>query len=164
MPLDDEFQWRETCFIFFPADRRPSLDQVVRALQRLPGRMQVSYPAATEEGAFESLTVEAPDDHSAVEVSFETGDEVRLQGETLAREMRAPGQGPEERRALERLLTCDSRLDLMHFERINPSVAWTAEPDEDSDPFDPGALLLVLEALTELTGGIGVDPQSGTLL
>jgi hypothetical protein len=29
---------------------------------------------------------------------------------------------------------------------------------------DPSALLLVLDALAELTGGIAVDPQTGTML
>ena len=29
---------------------------------------------------------------------------------------------------------------------------------------DPGALLLVLETLAELTSGITVDPQTGTLM
>ncbi len=29
---------------------------------------------------------------------------------------------------------------------------------------DPSTLLLVLDALAELTGGVGIDPQSGSLM
>lgn len=165
MPLDDEFEWRETCFIFFPAASRPTLAKVERALARLPGKYQISNPSADENGDFESLTVEASADHAAVEVSYEAGEAVREQGQLLAKELRGPGLGPEERRAIDRLTKCDARLDLMHFERVSPSVTYEAEPDEeDLDPFDPGTLLLVLEALTKLTDGVGVDPQSGSLL
>ena len=45
----------------------------------------------------------------------------------------------------------------MHFEQV-------IDGDEGDEMFDPSALLLVIEALTELTGGIGIDPQSGTLV
>ena len=39
------------------------------------------------------------------------------------------------------------------------------EPEDEADEMlDPSALLIVLDALVELTGGVGVDPQSGTLL
>jgi len=37
-------------------------------------------------------------------------------------------------------------------------------PDDLDDMFDPSTLLIVLEALAELTGGIPVDPQAGALL
>jgi hypothetical protein len=36
--------------------------------------------------------------------------------------------------------------------------------EEADEVFDPSTLLLVLEALVDLTGGIAVDPQSGTIL
>ncbi len=29
---------------------------------------------------------------------------------------------------------------------------------------DPSALLIVMDALVEMTGGVGVDPASGTLV
>jgi len=38
-----------------------------------------------------------------------------------------------------------------------------APPDED-ETFDPSALLMVIEALAKLTGGVAVDPQSGTIM
>jgi hypothetical protein len=39
------------------------------------------------------------------------------------------------------------------------------EDEEDLDEMlDPSALLLVLGELAKLTGGVAVDPQTGTLL
>ena len=49
-------------------------------------------------------------------------------------------------------------LVLIHFAEV-------ADGADDSDEMlDPSALLLVLEALVQLTGGVGVDPQSGSLI
>ena len=38
------------------------------------------------------------------------------------------------------------------------------EEDQTDELLDPSALLAVLEALAKITGGIAVDPQSGTIL
>ena len=49
----------------------------------------------------------------------------------------------------------------MHFEQLSADAADSDEPDE---MFDPSALLIVLDHLIELTDGVAVDPQAGTLL
>jgi hypothetical protein len=54
---------------------------------------------------------------------------------------------------------CNARRDILHFEQI---VGGEAE-DESEEMLDPSALLLILDTLVEMTGGIGVDPQSGTV-
>ena len=65
-----------------------------------------------------------------------------------------------ERAKVERLAQCEARFDLLHFEHVGEQ-----ESDEDPDEMlDPSALLIVLDALVELTSGVGVDPASGTLL
>jgi hypothetical protein len=63
-----------------------------------------------------------------------------------------------ERAKLARLPQCDARLDIMHFEQVVESE------DGEDDMLDPSALLLVLEALVKLTGGVGIDPQAGALM
>jgi hypothetical protein len=52
----------------------------------------------------------------------------------------------------------------LHFEHMTASEAPAESDDEFDEMLDPSALLIVLDALVELTGGVGVDPQSGTLL
>ena len=67
---------------------------------------------------------------------------------------------PTSRKKLARLKSFDAKFDLLHFERKSDDDA----EDELDEMLDPSALLIVLDALVELTGGVGVDPQSGTLL
>jgi len=56
---------------------------------------------------------------------------------------------------------CNGRFDVLHFEQV------TEPGDEDEagdEMLDPGAILLVLAALAKLTGGVAIDPQSGTVI
>ncbi len=75
-------------------------------------------------------------------------------------ELKASADGPQERAKLARLPKCDARFDLLHFEEMTPG----STGDEFDEMLDPSALLIVLEALASLTKGVGVDPQSGTLV
>lgn len=156
----DEYRWRETYFVFFAPDRRPSAERVRQALQELNRRYQCTNLIADAEGRFESLTVHAPDDFSAMEISYEAGPDVREQGQTLARELKAcAGRDAELLAQIKHLAGCEARLDVMHLERVS------ADAEEEADEmFDPSALIVVLEALAELTGGVSIDPQSGALL
>jgi hypothetical protein len=93
-----------------------------------------------------------------LEIEYASGDEVREQVSTLKSEMR-PGEGVDGAK-LARLPKCDARFEIMHFEQMVEEM-----PGDDADEvFDPSALLVVLDALIELTDGVGVDPQSGTLM
>jgi len=155
----EEFKWRETYFVLFDSARRPTLSKVERALRDLNDRFQISNARADEDGRFESITIMSPDDYAALDISFESGDEVLEQGAALAQEMKSSAADAEERAKLARLPKCDARFDLLHFEQTSDD-----EPDADDEMLDPSALLIVLDALVELTGGVGVDPQSGTVL
>ena len=62
---------------------------------------------------------------------------------------------------LKRLRQYDGRFDVLHFEQIAELPGEDEEPDE---LLDPGALLAVLGVLADITDGIAVDPQSGTIL
>jgi hypothetical protein len=156
----EEFKWRETYFVLFDSAKRPTLKKVERVLRDLSERFELSNIRADEDGRFESITVMSPDDYAALDISYESGDEVLEQGAALEQEMKSSASDDDERAKLARLPKCDARFDLLHFEQMTPD-----EPGDEADEMlDPSALLIVLDALVELTGGVGVDPQSGTLL
>jgi hypothetical protein len=153
-----QYQWRETYFVLFPAQRRPKLKDVQKAITRLHQHLTLTNLAANKDGQLESLTILAPDDFAALDISFLSGDEVREQVAELAKEVEPSVCCEDEKRRLEELRTCDARLDIFHFEQM---VDVDAENDE---MFDPSALLVVLDTLAELTEGISVDPQGGAML
>ncbi|MGD9721626.1 MAG: hypothetical protein AB7O59_05940 [Pirellulales bacterium] len=156
----DEYKWRETYFVLFDSARRPSLKKVERVLRNLNDRFELSNAMADEDGRFESITVMSPDDYAALDISYETGEEVVEQGALLRQELKSSAADDDERTKVERLPKCDARFDLLHFEQVTDD-----EPQDEMDEIlDPSALLIVLDALVELTDGVGVDPASGTLL
>lgn len=155
----DDYKWRETYFVLFDDSRRPTLKAVERAIRELNARFELSGGTADDEGRFESVTVLSPDDYAALDISYMVGEEVREAGAAFYEEMREGATDSEEAAKIERLLTLDARFDLLHFEQV------TASSDDDPDELlDPSTLLVVLETLVDLTHGVGVDPQSGTVL
>ena len=159
----DEFKWRETYFVMFDSTKRPSLKKVERVLRGLSDRFELSNAVADEDGRFESVTLLSPDDYAALDISYESGDEVVEQGAALYEELKSSVTDSDEREKLKRLPKLDARFDLLHFEQVTNGDG--GGPEEDSDEMlDPSALLIVLDALVELTKGVGIDPQSGTVL
>ena len=153
------YQWRETYFVLFPAQRRPKLKDVQKAITRLHQHLTLTNLAANEEGLLESLTVLAPDDFAALDISYLAGEEVREQVAELAEEVEPSCCCEDEKKRLEELRACDARLDIFHFEQMVD-----ADAEEEDEMFDPSALLVVLDTLAELTDGISVDPQGGAML
>ena len=177
----DELLWLETYFIVFPQKRRPTLAQVEHALADANARLKLENMAADDDGLFASLLVESPEDHAAVEVSYETGEAIADQNIEWANQHRdqlTPKQ-------LQHLVSSDARLDLAHFERVKagrprsqPKAAddfddefgASDEFDDDFDEeaamevFDPTCLLTVVEALSTLTKGLTFDPASGEVV
>jgi len=155
---NDQYQWRDTYCVLFESGRRPKLKEVEEKLLSVSSRYTLANGVAGKNGLFESLTVVAPDDFSALDICFVRGEEVREQVSQILREMKPADLGPEERGKLERLRRCDARFDVLHFEQMVDAG------EEEDELFDPSALILVLDALAELTDGIPVDPQAGTIL
>jgi hypothetical protein len=149
------YQWRETYFVLFDSSRRPTLAGIEDSLRHLAGHFQLTNLEADDEGLFESLTLLAPDEHAAVDVSYLDGEDVMTERTRLLEELKPTA----EKSVLARLLKCNARLDVMHFQQVADNG-----DDEEDEIFDPSALLLVLEALVKLTDGVGVDPQSGTVV
>lgn len=153
-----EYRWRETYFVLFDAARRPNREQMKSALKKLGRRFELGELHTDEQGDFESITLSSPSDFAALDISYLAGDEVRLQGAALADELRGAAADDAERAKINRLPQCTARFDIMHFEQV------ADDAEDESEMFDPSALLIVMETLVELTSGVGVDPQSGTVM
>lgn len=158
---NDQYRWRETYFVQFPAKNRPSLDKVRQALSLVGDRLELADMKADAKGRVDSLTILAPEDFAAIDVSYLSGKEVLENGAELAEELTAGGCDEDHSAALENLRKFDARFDVLHFEQVGDAD----DPDEEPDGMlDPSALLLVLDVLAELTGGVAIDPQTGTVL
>jgi len=161
---DDELEWRDTYFILFSQSDRPTLTQVESAISGASRRLKLEHLEADDDGMFESVLVQAPEDNAALEISYETGDAVIAQSTDLAKQLK----GELDKKQLTRMLQADARLDVMLFERVR-SNNWGSEEGEDEDEWesgslDPSSLLNVVEALAKLTGGLPIDPASGAIL
>ena len=66
-------------------------------------------------------------------------------------------QTKEEKANYQRLTEWNARFAVYHFEQVVDDLA-------EDEIIDPGSLLLVLEKLARLCHGVGVDPQSGSLV
>jgi hypothetical protein len=158
--LDDgQFCWRDTYFVWFASARRPSAAEIKKVLAGLPEHYVVGKPTEDENGRFESISVQSPGDHAALEISCLAGDDLREQAQSLAEELKIGGDA--DARLVARLAMCDARFDVMQFEQLEGP---DAELDAADESFDPSTLLIVMNALTKLVDGIGVDPQSGLML
>ena len=157
---DGRYRWRETYFVLFDALQRPAVARVKKALAALGNRYEVKNIRGDDQGLFESLTLLAPDDFAALDISYLEGDEVLEQGAELCADLGRAAVGAEEKARLKRIRQCTGRFDVLHFEQL----ADDEDQADDDETLDPGAMLVVLEALAKLTGGIAIDPQSGTII
>ena len=157
---NEQYRWRETYFVLFHEKDRPTLADVQQALASLGDQYQIVEQRDDEGGLFESLTLISPDDFAAMDITYLAGDEVKEQVRDLSEEMENAALSREEKQKLKRLKTCDARFDVYQFEQVV-----RGQVDEDDESYlDPGALLIVLERLARMCQGVGVDPQSGTLV
>lgn len=156
---DQHYRWRETYFVLFDSARRPTLSAMKKALSSLDERHELIHARGDQKGRFESIGLLSPDDFAAVDISYMSGEEVLEQGAELYEEMQR-GMAAAERSKLKRICKYDGRFDVLHFERL----PGPEEEEGEEDRLDPGAVLIVLEALARLTEGVAVDPQSGTFV
>jgi len=154
------YQWRETYFVLFPMDCRPSAAAVQKALGDLDPRYVIEAGRVGEQGEFESCTLFSPHDFAAMGMTFIDGPEVAEQIAELTPNLTQVADTDEERAKIASLSKYDARLDVFHFEQmvIEP------DPEAEDEHLDPGALLIVLERLAKLCEGVAVDPQSGSVL
>lgn len=155
-----QYRWRETYFVLFDAAVRPTLKKVEDLVLTLNARFDITNSVADEAGKFESLTLVSPDDFAAMDVCFLQGEEVLEQGILLAEELQSVGCQPDDRETVQRILQSTGRFDVLHFEQIVASN----DNDDLDEMLDPSALLVLLEALEKLVGGLAIDPQGGTMV
>lgn len=153
---NDRYKWRETYFVLFRREDHPSVKDVTKALEI--GHNKVTDVNGDIDGRFESATVQSSEDFSGMDVTFVAGDEVRDHVKELLNEFARQTLSSEDEAKLNRLGECDSRFDIFHFEEIENASGG------EEEFLDPGALLLVIEQIARLCKGIGIDPQSGSLI
>ncbi|MEM9186240.1 MAG: hypothetical protein AAGB00_07050 [Planctomycetota bacterium] len=159
----EQLAWRETYFVLFQRDHRPTLTQVEGALADAGPRLKIENLEADDDGLFQSLLIQAPEDNAALEISYESGDAVVEQSTELAKMLEKQLEGDQ----LAQLLRADARLDVMHFERVGDEPPLDEEADPESlmmEALDPATLITVVETLSNLTEGLPIDPAAGELL
>ncbi|MCA9151492.1 MAG: hypothetical protein KDA92_19400 [Planctomycetales bacterium] len=160
---NDEYQWRETFFVLFRDENQPTTQQVEKALRQLDSRFVLRDVRSDEQGRFESLTLESPDDYSAMDISLVRGDEVIEQTAEIRPELLKSAVGNEEKALIKSLSEYHCRYDIYHFEQL--VFIGRADEDEEMDDFmDPGAVLTVMQKIAQLCRGVAVDPQANTLI
>jgi hypothetical protein len=165
MDNDEQLEWRDTYFILFQSRGRPTLTQVEAAITDATKHVTLQNLEADDDGMFQSVLVQAPDDNAALEISFETGDAVIEQSTALAKQLKKELKSDQ----LTRLLKCDARLDVMLFERVGGDDAeYGGSGDEEEEwqggALDPASMLNVVGALAKLTHGLPIDPASGAVM
>ncbi|REJ67477.1 MAG: hypothetical protein DWQ31_11110 [Planctomycetota bacterium] len=169
---DEHYRWRETYFLFLQSLKRPSAESVVEMIGGLSHNFDLQRVRSDDAGRFESMTVVASDAYSAIDISYVEGEEVEEQIASLSTEMLPLIDDAEERKCFDRLADFNGRFDLLHFEQLGDDAdvdsaeigGEDAEADEIDGMLDPGALLLVLDAMAELCDGVGIDPQSNSVM
>jgi len=162
---NSQYRWRETYFVLFDSSRRPTLKTIQRTLSGLNEHYVLRNLSADEEGRFDSLTLLSPDDFAALDICYTGGEEVLDHAASLAKEMAPVAREMCNTDALRRILRCDGRFDVLHFEQVPEGEGGEEDQGDEADEMlDPSALLLVLGALAKLTNGVAVDPQAGTFL
>lgn len=159
---NSEYQWRETYFIMFREGKQPDATTVQKTLQKLDPRYVIRDVRADEAGQLESLTLESPDDYSAMDVSLVRGDEVAEQTADLIKELLEVAETKSEKQAIQKLAEYQCRYDVYHFEQL---VFVGRSEDDDADDFmDPGSVLIVMEKLAQACDGVVIDPQANAIL
>ncbi|MBA62430.1 MAG: hypothetical protein CMJ76_08695 [Planctomycetaceae bacterium] len=156
---DPLFRWRETFMVLFVEAKRPTVDDVEKALARV-GKFDSEQVNEIENGLIESLTVTNQIDCIGLDIVYVDGEETLEQLEELQGQISPEDLLPGQEELLEKLPACTARLDILHFEQLTASMT-----EDDAEEFlDPGALLGVAEALAQLVDGVAVDPGTGTFV
>jgi hypothetical protein len=153
---NDSYVYRDTFFILFENHNRPSGTTVKTVIEQIAENYELNNLREVD-GKFESVTIICPHDSSAMEISYVGGEEVVEQVDNLREEFLSMTLTAEEHEKLRSLSKSNARFDIYHFERQQGS-------EEDGEMLDPGGLLLIMERIANVCEGIGLDPQSNSLL
>jgi len=154
---DRNYQYRDTYFVLFDKQNRPSESQLKVLLKELGGKFETAE-IRHNNGQVESLTLIDPQDYSAMDIAYVEGDDVVTQIGEIREEFHAITVRGDDVEKLKQLKDFDARFDIFHFEQVVDDAG-----DED-EYVDPGGLLLVMEKLVHICHGVGYDPQSQSLI
>lgn len=153
---DKNYQYRETYFLLFKRENRPEVDKLQAALSEL-GPKYETVNVKENDDVFESMTVRSPYDFSAMDITYVEGEDVTSQVEELLEELQTTTLTGDDHKKIARLEGTNARFEIYHFEQVGEGAS-------EDEFLDPGGLLIVLEKLAELCEGVGVDPQSNSLV
>lgn len=153
---DSRYEYCDTFFVLFNKQNRPSSDKIQACLAELGPKYETLDLKATD-GDLESITVRSPNDRSAMDIAFVQGEEVTAQIEEIQTEFKTMTLVGDDMKKLQQLRDCDARFDIYHFEQSEGGGG-------EEDMLDPGGLLIVLETIARLCDGVGLDPQSQSLM
>lgn len=153
---DENYVYRDTFFIHFEDENRPTGQEVKSCIESLGEKYEFSNLRETD-GKFESVTIHSPHDSSAMDITYLAGGEVLEQVADLMKDFRTITLSGDDHQKLRKLDSCNARFDIFHFEHKSDAVT-------EEEMLDPGGLLLVMERLATVCQGVGLDPQSKTLL
>lgn len=154
---DKNYQYRETYFLLFKKENRPEADKIESALSEL-GPKYETVEVRNNDGVFEAMTVRSPYDFSAMDITYVEGPDVVAQVGDLMEAMQTTTLTGDDRKKLSKVNGADARFEIYHFEQVGDT------PEGLDDNLDPGGLLLVLDKLSELCDGVGIDPSSNSLM
>ena len=153
---NDSYLYRDTFFILFENHNRPNGTIVKEMIEQIAENYELNNLREVD-GEFESVTIICPHDSSAMEISYVEGEEVVEQVDNLREELLSTTLEAEEHEKLQSLSKCNARFDIYHFECQQGS-------EESGEMLDPGGLLLIMERIANVCEGVGLDPQSNSLL
>ena len=152
---DSRYEYRDTFFVLFQKENRPSSDKIQACLAELGPKYETLDLKATD-GELESITVRSPHDRSAMDITYVVGEEVQNQVTEIQSEFRTMTLAGDDVKKLKLINECDARFDIYHFEQCEAGAV--------DEMLDPGGLLIVLGTIAQLCDGVGLDPQSQALM
>jgi len=158
---DGRYQWRETCFVLFDPGRQPTIEQVKSAISAIEN-LEILKPVFDDMGRLESVSICSTCETVAFDLCYLEGEEVVESLEDLLYDLKHSALEPDQEGSLKRIASSTARFDVLHFQLVAQEDP--QDDFEEEEDFDPGTLLLLLDVLADLTGGVAVDPQSGVIL
>ena len=150
---DSSFQYRETYFVFFKSDAKPSAEQL-KAMVDSFGRRYAVLKTHESEGNFEAITIVSEQDNAGIDVTLVEGDDVKEKVVEINEAFKSMTVSGDDLEKLGGVSGADTYLEVFHFEKFT----------FEEEMLDPGALLKILDGLVELTGGVAYDPQSTSFM
>ena len=157
---DPDYIWRETFFVCLPSRYRPTEEALRAVVSELPFPVTVLDVQYDDAGQVREFPVIAEGAGAGFNIVYsppeDEADDRTIERLLLDTTLFSAGQAGSSR---ERLIRCDARLDVYHFERATLAAA-----DTDDEVFDPGPVLSVLSQLAKVCHGVAIDPQANAIL